>query len=148
MNAKVNITNVDNTVGNIIRTVLILAIIVVAIACLYVVYANNIKSLIDVSGISRSTRFDIPLVDETDIQFARMVVPEETLDNVARSISDKKFISDPNSPIQKDVLLASSDRDYGTDLPWDRDVQPCEVLRNTDQDLYADVQDAKRIILY
>lgn len=34
------------------------------------------------------------------------------------------------------------------DLPWDDDVNSCDILRDTDQDLYSDVKNARRITLY
>jgi hypothetical protein len=145
-----------------LKVILIAAIIAVFFGCLYALYFEDVKQYITIQssgatkldrtsvpgGSTQIGRFTIPLVDETDIAYARLLIPEEDLDDIARNISDKKFISDPNSPIQKEILLASSDNNYGADMPWDRDVKPCEVLRNTDQDLYADVQDAKHITIF
>ena len=145
-----------------LKVILIAAIIAIFFGCLYAMYFANIKQYITIqsSGASKLDRtsvpggntqigrLTIPLVDETDIAYARLLIPEEDLDEIAKNLSDKNFVSDPNSPIQKEILLASSDSNYGADMPWDRDVKPCEVLRNTDQDLYADVQDAKHITIY
>lgn len=133
-----------------LKVILIAAIVAVLLGCLYTLYFEDLRQYITVQtgGASRVGTLDIPLIDETDIAYARMIIPEKELDNIAKTISDKNFISDPNSPIQKEILLASSDNNYGADMPWDRDVKPCEVLRNTDQDLYADVQDAKMITIY
>jgi hypothetical protein len=147
-----------------LKVILITAIIAVFLGCLYALYFESLKQFITIesSGANKLDRMSspspgantilgrlgIPLIDETDIAYARMFIPEDELDKIAENISNKKFISDPNSPIQKDILLASSNSNYGLDMPWDRDVKPCEILRNTDQDLYADVQDAKHITLY
>jgi uncharacterized protein YlbG (UPF0298 family) len=126
----------------------ILLTIVISLGYLYAAYWDDIKRYITVSGVSKSNRYTISWVDDTDIEYIKMILPEDTLDQVAESISDKKFISDPHSPMQSDILLASSDRNYGTNLPWDKDVKPCEILKNTDRDLYANVQDAKSITIY
>jgi len=133
-----------------LKLILIFVILAVICGCLYALYFEDLKQYISIqtSGVTKVDRLSIPLIDETDIAYARMIIPEDTMDEIAKKISDKKFVSDPNSPVQKEILLATSDNNYGSDKPWDRDVKPCEVLRNTDQDLYADVQDAKRITIY
>lgn len=46
------------------------------------------------------------------------------------------------------IALKSSEYDYGDSMPWDDDVTTCDVLRDTDQDLYADAQNARHITLY
>jgi hypothetical protein len=51
--------------------------------------------------------------------------------------------NNPSAPIQSTAQIET-----GSNMPWDRDVTPCNVLKNTDQDLYADVQDARRVTLY
>lgn len=99
-------------------------------------------------GLTKADRFTIPLIDETDMKYIKAIVPQETLEGVAKDISDVDYVSDPNAQIDNKDLLTSSQYNYGPDMPWDRDVSPCEVLKNTDQDLYADVQDSKSIIIY
>lgn len=99
-------------------------------------------------GLTKEDRFKVPLIDETDMKYIKAIVPSETLEDVARNISDVEYVADPNAPIENKELLKSSEYNYGTDMPWDRDVSPCEVLKNTDQDLYADVQDTRSIIIY
>lgn len=138
------------TTSYVLKVILIFAIVAICLGCLYVTYFEDLKQylVIQTSGATKIGRFSIPLVNETDIAYARLFIPEKELDNIAFQLSDKNFISDPNSPIQKEILKASSDTDLGADMPWDRDVKPCEVLRNTDQDLYADVQDVKQITIY
>lgn len=133
-----------------LKVVLITSIIAICLGCLYALYFEDLKQYITIqtTGATKIGSFKIPLIDETDIARARMFLSENELDNIALLLSDKRFISDPNSPIQTDILYASSEANYGTDMPWDRDVKPCEILRNTDQDLYADVQDTKHITLY
>ena len=133
-----------------LKVVLVAAVFAVFIGCLYTLYFEDLKQYVTIqtSGASKTGRFSIPLIDETDIAYIRKFIPEDDLDKIAKNISDKNFISDPNSPIQKEILLASSDYNYGVDMPWDRDVKPCDILRNTDQDLYADVQDSKHITIY
>jgi hypothetical protein len=133
-----------------LKIILIAAIIAIFIGCLYAVYFEDLKQYITVQtgGATRLGALSIPLVDETDIAYARMMIPEQELDDIAKHISDKNYITDPNSPIQKEILLTTSDSNYGADMPWDRDVKSCEILRNTDQDLYADVQDSKHITIY
>jgi hypothetical protein len=100
------------------------------------------------SGLTGSTQLNISLFDQTDVDFVKQIVPEETLDNITKELSNTNYISDPNSPIQKDILLASSEDNYGTSLPWDRNVRSCDVLKNTDQDLYADVQDSRYVTMF
>ena len=142
--------NSKDTTSYSLKIVLIAAIIAIFFGCLYALYFEDIKQYIVVqsSGATKVGRFTIPWIDETDIAYARLIIPEKDLDKIAMQITDKNFISAPNSSIQKEILLASSDSNYGSDMPWDRDVKPCEILRNTDQDLYADVQDAKQITIY
>jgi hypothetical protein len=132
----------------VLKLIIVILTAMILFGCLYALYFTDIKQYITVTGVTKTNRFEIPLIDETDIRYVKMVVPEETLDGIAKEISDKDYISDPNSPIQKEILLASSDYNYGVDMPWDRDVKACEVLKNTDQDLYADVQDSRHITIY
>ena len=134
---------------SIILIILIFLSIVIVAGVFYTMYLRHQIQYVSASGQSVGlNRFSVPLFDQTDVDLVKQFVPEETLDNIAREISNKNYISDPNSPIQKDILLASSDNNYGTDLPWDSDVRSCDVLKNTDQDLYADVQDSKYVTIY
>lgn len=56
----------------------------------------------------------------------------------------------PNMPIPDDQLGLAADkgRNFGIELPWDREVGYCEVLKNTDRDLYKNVQDSTTITFY
>lgn len=153
----------NNTMVSILQFILIFLAIVILFGFLYTIYFRYAMQYITISGLSKSsesselsepselprtTRFTVPLFDETDINFIKQILPEETLDNIAKNISDKNYISDPNSPIQRDILLASSDNDYGRSLPWDRNVTSCDVLKNTDQDLYANIQDSLHVTMF
>lgn len=56
----------------------------------------------------------------------------------------------PNMPIPDEELglSLSTTRDFGIELPWDREIGFCEVLKGTDRDLYKSVQDATNITFY
>lgn len=56
----------------------------------------------------------------------------------------------PNAPIPDTKLITHTEnnRNFGNELPWDREVGFCEVLRGSDRDLYRNVQDSTTITLY
>ena len=57
---------------------------------------------------------------------------------------------DPNAPISDNRLIVDTEksRDFGIELPWDREVGFCEVLSKTDRDLYQNVKDTTTITFY
>lgn len=57
---------------------------------------------------------------------------------------------DPNEPIADNRLIIDNEanRDFGIELPWDREVGFCEVLSKTDRDLYQNVRDTTTITFY
>jgi hypothetical protein len=57
---------------------------------------------------------------------------------------------DPNSLVPDNALITQDDvsRNYGDELPWDREIGFCEVLKGTDRDLYQNVQNSTIITFY
>lgn len=143
--------NEDNyiDVTNILKIIIIFFFFVMLLGfCIAAYYADFRNYLSSVgSGPMRVDGYDIKYIDETDIKYLKMFVPEKTLDDVAKMISDNIYVSDPNRKIE-DSKMINPDKNLGSDMPWDRDVKPCEILKNTDQDLYADVQNARKITIY
>ena len=66
------------------------------------------------------------------------------------SINNTTTLNNPNAPITDNMLLEPNeqDRNFGYELPWDKEVGFCEVLNNTDMDLYDNVQDSTTITFY
>lgn len=71
--------------------------------------------------------------------------------------SEMIIISPGNDPLNTyrgtvpDKMLLSPDsnnRDFGYELPWDREVGFCEVLKGTDNDLYKNVQNSTTLTIY
>lgn len=58
--------------------------------------------------------------------------------------------SGPNKLLTDDELLPDYDnnKDFGYDLPWDKEIGFCEVLKGTDRDLYSNVVDDTIITFY
>lgn len=135
MNDHIPISGRDNVISmaNIIVFFILVAVI---FGCIYKVYFDDVKQYISKSlyGVSEGSEYLISLINDNVVKYTKMYIPEK--------------ISDPNYPIQDDMMLVSSEHNYGTALPWDSAVKPCQILKDTDQDLYANVQGIKQITIY
>ncbi|VBB18422.1 hypothetical protein YASMINEVIRUS_885 [Yasminevirus sp. GU-2018] len=76
---------------------------------------------------------------------------------ISTGATDQKNTYDPEKAMNTfrgtipDELLVSnysSNRTFGDELPWDREIGHCEVLKGTDNDLYKSVQDTKVLTFF
>lgn len=58
---------------------------------------------------------------------------------ITSQINESK--ANPNRILTDDDLMLTSDneKNFGNELPWDREIGFCEVLKGTDRDLYSNV---------
>lgn len=73
-----------------------------------------------------------------------------TATSMSRTPNGSWITSDPNKVIPSDDLLPANanNKIFGNELPWDKEVGFCDVLKNTDKDLYQNVQNADTIVFY
>lgn len=93
-----------------------------------------------------------PVLAPTDL-----LIPSTTVGSINKSSSNSNNTipllqkgHDPNAPISDNRLIVDNEknRDFGIELPWDREVGFCEVLSKTDRDLYQYVKDTTTITFY
>lgn len=134
---------------NIIKIVIIFFCLMTLFGLCIAAYSVDIRNYISSmgSGPMKIDAYDIKYIDDTDIKYIKKFVPEKTLDDIAKLISNNIYVSDPNKKIE-DSKMINPDKNLGSDMPWDRDVKPCDILKNTDQDQYADIQNARHITIY
>jgi hypothetical protein len=100
--------------------------------------------------VTAYNRYNINLMDKNDIDMIKLFVNEDTINNIASRLTSEnyKLKHNNNIVIQDTDLMESSNKNYGKDLPWDKEVGFCDVLRNTDQDLYKNTKDSISITIY
>jgi len=132
----------------------------------------NIDTITDYFSQLTSTsyaKYDIKNVNDTDVKFINKVFSDvdvslknsqNTLSKSSTSTSTSKSTSKSKSKLtnpintfkdpipDEDLLSGDSDREFGNDLPWDREIGYCEVLKGTDNDMYKTVQDDITITFY
>src|SRR5579883_2484968 len=146
---------------NLIEFVIIATIIVILLGCVFLTYSSSIYNYFTETTLASYDRYDISMIDNDDLDNIGKVmgtVVEMNRSSINDSSKPKPNNEmgiidrnpNPNSPIPDDKLmsLTESNRNFGNELPWDKEVGFCELLKNTDKDLYRNVQDSTSITIY
>jgi hypothetical protein len=159
---------------DIFALVVLLMLLSLIIGCMYLANADRVSTYIAGMNIASTDRYQIKGVDETDIKFINMIAPSLDIKvNTKIKPNDNSQVSGNGStstsayipktentlqnptntfrdPIPDQSLLPpdSNTRDLGVDLPWDREVGHCEVLKDRDRDLYKTVLNTNVITFY
>lgn len=132
-----------------IALIIISIIFVILLGCIFLANLDAIGDYFSSTSIADYGKYKINLIDDTDIKYIKFFVPKDTLDTVAKKLlSDDKKIIFPNALITDQQLMGTNDRYMGNELPWDKEIGQCDVLRDMDIDLYKNVQDSKKITFW
>lgn len=158
---------------DIIKLVILLTILSIIIGSMCLANIDTIKNYFSELTSSSYTKYDIKNINDTDIGFINKAFPDVDVSlknnpntlftpstspstSPSPSPSTSKSTSKSLNPINtfkdtipdEDLLSSDRDREFGNDLPCDREIGYCEVLKGTDNDMYKTVQDDITITFY
>ena len=161
--------------AELIKVVIIVLAIALFCGCCFFANGDAVINYLTRSTITSYDRYDIDLIDKTNVDYAKYFLSKEKIDDIAyKLISDdikdknqstnnndpddvrnsvmytaakNKFL-DPNAKIPDLILLDSENKDIWNELPWDKEVSHCDILKDTDRDLYKNVVDSIAITFY
>lgn len=122
--------------------------IAVLLGCVFLEHSDNIHDYLTSTSITLYDQYKINMIDDTDAEYIKAVIPEEILNKVLVKLLPEDKRKCPNDSIDTETLLDTKERNFGNELPWDTDVTSCDILKDTDQDLYKNVQNSHVITFY
>lgn len=134
---------------NLEEIIIIATILSILLGCMLYKYGNDIYDYISNTTIDAYDKYDVKLMDDSDVKYIKKFVSDETLQSIVDKLDldGSANMSCPNAKIDENALLNQTNK-YGTELPWDLNVTSCNVLRNTDKDLYGNVENSRIITFY
>ncbi len=133
---------------DVILYILIGLFIVVIFGCIMFAYLETIENYL-VYGVSDMyDKYNVTIVDTTDINYIKKIVPETLFRDTINQIAGSDIKKCPNGAIPDEIFLKDSNKKYGNETPWDKDIVPCEIVNNKDRDLYKNVLDNNMITIY
>lgn len=112
----------------------------IVVGCFFLSNIDTIDSYF--SSIATSyDKYTLRMFDATNIKFINLFFP-----NI--NIKDPSDVKKADSDISSIQFEETDSKDFGDELPWDKEVTHCEVLKHTDRDLYKNVQDVNMITFY
>lgn len=187
---------------DILKQIILLTIISIMLGCCLLANIDKINDYFTEMSVSPYDRYEVRKIDETDVKFINLVVPNVKIDVLASPAHSNTNNSNTNNskatnivqtPISRvlidpktgrpftngtnntnntknmnnmydpenimntyrgtisDNFLTThdgNDKTFGFELPWDREIGHCEVLANTDRDLYKSVQNSKILTFF
>jgi hypothetical protein len=155
------------TIMELIQFIIMATIIVILSGCFFLAHTNTIVNYIS-STLTDYNKYIVQIIDNNDANYIKWIIPRiQFLDNLElesqKKISPNKGINNnpvainsdlqykcPNMTIPDNQLFSeiNKHRNHGIELPWDKEIGFCEVLKGTDRDMYANVQDSTNITFY
>lgn len=142
---------------DLITFVIIGMVVMILAGCLFLGNIDKIGDYFSSTSITDYGKYKINLIDDIDIKYIKLLLSstngyqqsKDVLNKIATKIlsEDDKVIF-PNGLMTDDQLMGANDRYMGNELPWDKEVGQCDVLKNMDIDLYKNVQDSKTITFW
>lgn len=162
---------------NLIKFIIVITLVSILLGCCFLANSTMIDNYFSKTTLSAYDRYDIRTIDENDVNYIKWLAPGilpdankliPSINNQGTKVNpigiaigngngnsgnisfDPHHTIDPNVSISDEDIISkeSRDRNFGNELPWDREVGFCEVLKNTDRDLYQNVQDSTTIVFY
>lgn len=149
---------------NLIKFIIVATIMAIIFGCVFLANLEFITNYVSETTLSGYNRYDVRVIDDNDIKNLKKlngIIPNieivDTSDDPTLALSSNNKTTallqkghDPNAPIPDNRLIINNEknRDFGIELPWDREVGFCEVLSKTDRDLYQNVRDTTTITFY
>jgi hypothetical protein len=132
---------------NLLTYVIIGLLVSVLLGCIY-----NTNNQIIHNYVSENTtslyKNNISFINDDDVNYIKQIIPEKTLTNIANKFLPSEKTKYPNDDMIPEDMLDKENKNYNNELPWDTDVTPCDILKDTDQDLYKNVLDSNMITFY
>ncbi len=124
-------------------------VFVILLGCMFLGNIDTIGDYFSGTSIADYGKDKINFIDDTDIKYINLFLSKSTLNRIASKIlsEDNKIIF-PNALMTNEQLMGTNDRYMGNELPWDKEIGQCDIVKNMDIDLYKNVQDSKIITFW
>lgn len=133
---------------DIILYIIITLILIVLVSCIFFSYWETINNYLIYGFTDIYYRYTPKIVDQTDINYIKAIVPTNIFKDTVNQIAEKEIIKCPNGAITDDVFLKDANKKYNNETPWDRDVVSCDIIHDKDRDLYKNVLNNNAITIY
>ena len=121
--------------------IVIISIMSIACGCVYLGYAEHAHNTMQ--RIARKQPdYRVRILDQTDANLVKRFLPPQMLADLANQLVDHPESRDDS------IVLNLDTGNHGKELPWDPEVDHCQVLEHTDRDLYKNIQDTETIVFY
>lgn len=136
---------------DLITFILITMIFVILIGCIFLANIDMIADFFSGTSVADYGKYKINFIDDTDIKYIKLFLSQDTLNQIGTQLllgnnSNKTLF--PNATMTNEQLMGPGDRYMGNELPWDKEVGQCDIVKNMDIDLYKNVQDSKIITFW